>query len=60
MLEMSFANRPAAESIRAAVAGAIREGWRTADIAAPGEKSVGTKEMVGEIVRRVAIKAGKG
>jgi 3-isopropylmalate dehydrogenase len=60
MLEMSFANRPAAESIRGAVAGAIREGWRTADIAAPGEKSVGTKEMAGEIVRRVAMKAGKG
>jgi 3-isopropylmalate dehydrogenase len=59
MLEMSFANRPAAESIRAAVAGAIREGWRTADIAAPGEKSVGTREMAGEIVRRVAIQAGK-
>jgi 3-isopropylmalate dehydrogenase len=59
MLEMSFANRSAAESIRAAVAGAIREGWRTADIAAPGEKSVGTGEMAGEIVRRVAMKAGK-
>lgn len=59
MFEMSFANRPAAESIRTAVAGAIREGWRTADIAAAGEKSVGTKEMAGEVARRVASMAGK-
>lgn len=59
MLEMSFGCRPAAESIRTAVAGVIRDGWRTSDIAAPGEKSVGTREMAGEIVRRVASKAEK-
>ncbi|NBR63796.1 MAG: 3-isopropylmalate dehydrogenase [Verrucomicrobia bacterium] len=60
MLEMSFGNRPAAESIRGAVAGAIRDGWRTADIAAPGEKCVGTREMAGEIARRVASRGAKG
>jgi len=60
MLEISFGHRAAADSIRAAVAGAIREGWRTADLAAPGEESVGTMAMAGEIARRVASRAGKG
>ena len=60
MLEMSFGLRPAADTIRAAVAGAIRDGWRTADIAAPGEKSTGTREIAGEMARRVVTKAGKG
>ena len=59
MLEMSFEQKAAAESVRAAVAGAIRDGWRTADIAAPGEKSKGTREMAGEIGRRVASRTGK-
>lgn len=60
MLEMSFGCRPAAEAIRQAVAGAIRGGWRTSDLAAAGEKSVGTREMAMEIAGRVACKAGKG
>ena len=60
MLEISFGHQAAAESIRAAVAGAIREGWRTGDIAAPGEKSVGTTAMAEEIARRVASRSGKG
>ena len=59
MLDMSFGQRAAAESIRAAVAGAIRDGWRTADIASPGEKSQGTREMAGEIARRIASGSGK-
>jgi 3-isopropylmalate dehydrogenase len=60
MLEMSFGHRAAAESIRAAVAGVIRDGWRTADIAATGEKSAGTRAIAGEIAGRVASQAGKG
>ena len=60
MLEMSFGNQAAAEAVREAVAGAIREGWRTADIVAPGEKSVGTREMAGEIARRVATRSARG
>ena len=59
MLEMSFGRPQEAESIRAAVAGAIRDGWRTADIAVAGEPSVGTREIAGEIARRVASGAGK-
>jgi hypothetical protein len=41
------------------VAGVIRDGWRTADIAASGEKKVGTHEMAKEIARRVALGTGK-
>ena len=59
MLEMSFGQPVAAGAIRAAVAGVIRDGWRTADIAAPGEKSMGTREIAGEIARRVASGSGK-
>ena len=60
MLEMSFGSPEAAQAIREAVAGAIRDGWRTADIVAPGEKSVGTREMAREIARRIASGRGKG
>ena len=60
MLEMSFRIPAAAEAIRAAVAGAIRDGWRTADISAAGEKSTGTREIAVEIARRVASRGGKG
>jgi 3-isopropylmalate dehydrogenase len=54
MFEMSLAQPEVARAIRGAVAGTIRDGWRTGDIAAKGEKSVGTKEMGQEIARRVA------
>ncbi|NDC80344.1 MAG: 3-isopropylmalate dehydrogenase [Verrucomicrobia bacterium] len=59
MLEMSFESPEAAQAIRQAVAGAIRDGWRTADIVAPGEKSVGTREMAKEVARRIASQTGK-
>ena len=57
---MSLGRPEAAESIRQAVAGAIREGWRTADLAMAGEKKVGTQEIAQEIARRVALGRGKG
>lgn len=60
MLEMSFSSPEAARAIREAVAGVIRDGWRTADIVAPGEKSVGTRDMAKEIARRIASGRGKG
>jgi 3-isopropylmalate dehydrogenase len=49
MLEYSFGETKAASRIYAAVAKAITDGYRTGDIAGPGEKSVGTVEM-GEAV----------
>jgi len=55
LFEMSLGQPEAAQTIRRAVAGAIRDGWRTADIAASGEKKVGTQEMAKEISRRVAL-----
>lgn len=57
--EMSLGEAEAAQSIRTAVAGAIREGWRTADIAGPKEKKVSTQEMAEEIARRVALDGGR-
>jgi len=60
LCEMSLGQPEAAESIRQAVAGAIREGWRTADLAVAGEKKVGTQEIAKEIARRVALGRGKG
>ena len=55
LFEMSLGETGAAQSIRQAVAGAIQEGWRTADLAGPREKKVGTQEMAQEIARRVAL-----
>jgi 3-isopropylmalate dehydrogenase len=60
LCEMSLGQPEAAESIRHAVAGTIREGWRTADLAMAGEKKVGTQEIAQEIARRVALGRGKG
>jgi 3-isopropylmalate dehydrogenase len=60
LCEMSLGQPEAAESIRHAVAGTIREGWRTADLALAGEKKVGTQEIAKEIARRVALGRGKG
>jgi 3-isopropylmalate dehydrogenase len=60
LCEMSLGQPEAAESMRQAVAGAIREGWRTADLAVAGEKKVGTQEIAKEIARRVALGRGKG
>lgn len=60
LCEMSLGQPEAAESIRQAVAGAIREGWRSADLAVAGEKKVGTQEIAKEIARRVALGRGKG
>jgi len=54
MLEISFGRVDAARAIEKAVEGSVEAGIRTADIQAPGRKSVTTAEMTAEIVRRIA------
>jgi len=50
MFRYSF-NLPAeAEAVEKAVDAVLNEGWRTADIAKPGEEVVGTLKM-GELIR---------
>ncbi|WP_251446576.1 3-isopropylmalate dehydrogenase [Vermiculatibacterium agrestimuris] len=50
MFRYSFQRREEADAIEQAVDAVLAEGWRTADIAKPGEKVVGTKEM-GRLIR---------
>ena len=50
MFRYSF-NLPAeAQAIETAVDAVLNEGWRTADIAKPGEEAIGTIKM-GELIR---------
>jgi 3-isopropylmalate dehydrogenase len=42
-----------ARALEAAVAGAITDGLRTADIAAPDESSLGTREMADAVLARI-------
>ena len=51
MFRYSFHLAKEADAIEQAVDAVLNAGWRTADIAAPGESFVGTKEM-GELVRK--------
>ncbi len=53
MLEYSFGESKAAERIYAAVAKAVADGFRTGDIAGPGEKTVGTVEMGDAVAERL-------
>jgi 3-isopropylmalate dehydrogenase len=50
MFRYSFHLAQEAEAIETAVDAVLNEGWRTADIAAPGEKAIGTVQM-GELIR---------
>jgi 3-isopropylmalate dehydrogenase len=56
MLKYSFEQDKAADEIEHAVLGVLDQGYRTADIASPGMKLVGTKEM-GELVVKQLMKA---
>ncbi|MBI3611053.1 MAG: 3-isopropylmalate dehydrogenase [Nitrospirae bacterium] len=56
MLNYSFDQEKAADEIEHAVLGVLDQGYRTADIASPGTKLVGTKEM-GELVIKQLMKA---
>jgi 3-isopropylmalate dehydrogenase len=53
MLRESFDLRDEADAIEEAVRSVWQEGWRTADVAIPGSRLVGTREMG----RRVASRA---
>jgi 3-isopropylmalate dehydrogenase len=56
MLNYSFDQEKAADEIEHAVLGVLDQGYRTGDIASPGTKLVGTKEM-GELVVKQLMKA---
>ena len=50
MFRYSFQLAAEADAIEAAVDKALADGWRTADIARPGDAVIGTKQM-GEVIR---------
>lgn len=50
MFRYSFQLPAEADAIETAVDKALADGWRTADIAKPGESAIGTMRM-GEIIR---------
>ena len=50
MLRYSFQLAQEADAVEQAVDKALADGWRTADIAKPGESVIGTRRM-GEIIR---------
>jgi 3-isopropylmalate dehydrogenase len=50
MLRHSFARADLAERVEGAVRQVLAEGWRTADIAEPGRKVIGTREMGERVV----------
>ena len=56
MLKYSFDQEKVADEIELAVLGVLDQGFRTGDIASPGTKLVGTKEM-GELVVKQLMKA---
>ncbi|MBI4306790.1 MAG: 3-isopropylmalate dehydrogenase [Chloroflexi bacterium] len=53
MLRWSFGLHTEADAIESAVEGVLAEGYRTRDIAAPSDRTVGTKEMGDIIAGRV-------
>jgi 3-isopropylmalate dehydrogenase len=53
MLRWSFGLHAEADAIEGAVEGVLAEGYRTRDIAAPGEKAIGTAAMGDVIAGRV-------
>lgn len=60
MLRWSLGRNDAADAIEGAVAGALDDGYRTADLlaAASGDRAVGTRGMADAISERVAATAG--
>ena len=50
MFRYSFHLAAEADAIEGAVDKALADGWRTADIAKPGETVIGTKRM-GQVIR---------
>jgi 3-isopropylmalate dehydrogenase len=54
MLRYSFERGDLADAIERAVRAALAEGYRTADIAQPGSKRVGTKAMGDAVVQALS------
>ncbi len=54
MLDLSFSEREAARAVERAVETALEQGARTADIAGPGERKLGTGEMTDAILAALA------
>ncbi len=50
MFRYAFQLPQEADAIEGAVDAVLNDGWRTADLAAPGERAIGTKQM-GELIR---------
>jgi len=59
MLRESFGQRQAAALIENALAAAWQEGWRTADVAEPGCRVVGTRAMAEQVAQHVLRLAEK-
>jgi 3-isopropylmalate dehydrogenase len=57
LLRYSLSMAPAADRIESAVRRVLEQGHRTRDIAAAGEKAIGTKEMGDVIAREVERQA---
>jgi 3-isopropylmalate dehydrogenase len=53
MLRYSLEMEQAAQAIEQAVEQTLLEGWRTADIAQPGETPIGTREMGEKVVEKL-------
>ena len=53
MFRYSFSLEDEAKAIENAVVSALSDGIRTRDIAAEGEKAIGTTECGDEIIRRI-------
>lgn len=58
MLRESFGLRAEASAIEAALRGAWRDGFRTADLQEPGCRTVGTREMGRIVAERIGLSAG--
>jgi 3-isopropylmalate dehydrogenase len=63
MLRESFGMHSQASAIELAIAETLRDGWRTADIAAPGSRVVGTREMgmrIGDKLKEILTASAVG
>ncbi|HEX4933856.1 MAG TPA: 3-isopropylmalate dehydrogenase, partial [Gemmatimonadaceae bacterium] len=57
MLRASFGLEAEAQAVERAVDGALADGWRTPDVTAPGGEARTTREVGGEVARRVLASA---
>ncbi|MCP3469066.1 3-isopropylmalate dehydrogenase [Bradyrhizobium sp. CCGUVB1N3] len=55
MLRLSFGHESAAATVEGAVRKTLAEGYRTFDIAAPGEAAIGTEEMGDRVLRAFSV-----